>query len=421
MNELSIYGNKYRQSLSGTWSLESVAHAEGRVVWDENGNPRYEYALRDQLGNAHILFSDLDGDGKLTLFDDPSTDAEEVVEAYQESHYYPFNSVITPLRAAPFGMLMEGPFAPTLDIPDNYLYNTKEFNADFGLNWYDYGARWHDPAIGRWGAVDPLAEKYSPFSPYNYTLNNPVRFLDPDGMVIYLFSDKDENGEDQYNKAELVKIALAAALVDLKNGIESEYRFTTKEAIENGEVLLDQNFDMIFMAKKGGRNPGVTYGTEHKLGKGFITGEINPDHRRYLGMNDEQRLFNSGMALSHEANTHGVVRKIERLIGGGIERGEYDGHFTREGYMDSQKAQRYYLSPQSFTAEKAYKYSERVVNRANALYSLEKYYRRPGIGYSSNYSSDRKRSPSPFLPEGPVDSNVHKLWDSLYLYSSLKK
>ena len=172
MNELTIYGNKYRQSLTGDWSLESVAHAEGRVVWDEEGNSRYEYALRDHLGNTHILFSDLDGDGKLTLFDDPSTEAEEVVEAYQESHYYPF------------GMLMEGPFSPTLDIPNNYLYNTKELNSDFGLDWYDYGARWHDPAIGRWGAVDPLAEKYSPFSPYNYTLNNPVRFVDPDGMGV---------------------------------------------------------------------------------------------------------------------------------------------------------------------------------------------------------------------------------------------
>ena len=173
MNELSIYEYKYRQSLSGAWSLEWVAHAEGRVVWDESGNSRYEYALCDHLGNTHILFSDLDGDGKLTLFDDPSTEAEEVVEAYQESHYYPF------------GMLMEGPFSPTLDIPNNYLYNTKEFNADFGLDWYDYGARWYDPSIGRWGGVDPLAEQYYQWSPYNYTMNNPVRFVDPDGTRVY--------------------------------------------------------------------------------------------------------------------------------------------------------------------------------------------------------------------------------------------
>ncbi len=143
-----------------------------------NTAPRYKYALLDHLGNAHILFSDLDGDGKLTLFDDPSTDAEEVVEAYQESHYYPF------------GMLMEGPFAPTLDIPDNYLYNTKEFNADFGLNWYDYGARWHDPAIGRWGAVDPLAEKYFHLSPYGYAADNPVVFVDLFGLSLYLANNE---------------------------------------------------------------------------------------------------------------------------------------------------------------------------------------------------------------------------------------
>ncbi|MDD2279978.1 MAG: RHS repeat-associated core domain-containing protein, partial [Bacteroidales bacterium] len=131
--------------------LQSILTPEGRVVVD-GSNYEYQYFLKDHLGNTRITFN-------------------ENKQIIQEDSYYPY------------GMNMVGlSHSSSEDLPNKYLYNGKELQDDFGLGWYDYGARFYDAQLGRWHVVDPLAEDYFALSPYNYVANNPLKFIDPNGM-----------------------------------------------------------------------------------------------------------------------------------------------------------------------------------------------------------------------------------------------
>ena len=149
-------------------AIESIYHEEGRVVPDGNGF-RYEWMIKDHLGNTRVLFADLDEDGKIEG-DDPGIPSNES-ELMQIHSYYPF------------GMLHEGNWNGTTNTTAlEYGFGGKELNEDLGLNWMDFGGRWYMADLCRWGQVDPLAEQGYSRTPYHYVRNNPLAFVDPTGL-----------------------------------------------------------------------------------------------------------------------------------------------------------------------------------------------------------------------------------------------
>lgn len=130
------------------------------------GTQQYHYYLKDHQGNNRVVISQ-------------GGSAEET------NHYYPFGGV----------------FASTNTQP--YKYNGKELDTKKGLNWYDYGARHYDAALGRFITIDPLAEMSYSVSTQTYCLNNPMNLVDPTGCFASTHTDSLGNVVDVFNDGDL--------------------------------------------------------------------------------------------------------------------------------------------------------------------------------------------------------------------------
>ncbi|MFW6302924.1 MAG: RHS repeat domain-containing protein [Bacteroidales bacterium] len=80
----------------------------------------------------------------------------------------------------PFGMPLKSRALQTYRCGFNGMEKDPEITGQQGSH-LDFGARIYDSRIGRWLALDPLAAKFPDYSPYNFTLNSPILFVDPDG------------------------------------------------------------------------------------------------------------------------------------------------------------------------------------------------------------------------------------------------
>lgn len=157
-------------------SLDKLLFDGGYCTFS-GSTPTFHYYSLDHLGNVRVV-------------------ASESGALEQAIHYYPFGGIFAD--------------ADTNDGHQPYKYNGKELDRMHGLDWYDYGARMYDAAIGYWNGVDKLNEKYYSFGQYIYCLDRPIDNIDQDGDRVIPTRYKDGKYVGSYHSSKNFSFAMKA-------------------------------------------------------------------------------------------------------------------------------------------------------------------------------------------------------------------
>ena len=248
---------------------------EGYVTLSDS---KYHYYLKDHQGNNRVVISQ-------------SGTVEET------NHYYPFG----------------GAFASTSNVQP-YKYNGKELDSKKGLNWYDYGARHYDAALGRFTTNDRFAEKYYSMSPYQYGANNPVTNIDVNGDTIVV--NPNPNG-----LIDNVRIFFGFDTKYQKD-VKADLQQLKKDDKEIGEMIIEleksKNVHSITRTKRGKSNSSGF--DREKAKKDIPQGSIinyDPDVKTDINGNHRTPRIGLSHELQHSSDVDKGIMSYEN-IGNGI-------------------------------------------------------------------------------------------------------
>ena len=248
---------------------------EGYITLSDN---KYYYYLKDHQGNNRVVINQ-------------SGAVEET------NHYYLFGGV----------------FASSTSTQP-YKYNSKEYDTKKGLNWYDYGARHYDAALGRFTTNDRFAEKYYSMSPYQYGANNPVNNIDVNGDTIVV--NPNPNG-----LIDNVKMFFGFDTKYQKD-VKADLQQLKKDDKEIGEMIIEleksKNVHSITRTKRGESNSSGF--DREKAKKDIPQGSIinyDPDVKTDINGNHRTPRIGLIHELQHSSDVDKGIMSYEN-IGNGI-------------------------------------------------------------------------------------------------------
>ncbi len=202
-------------------------------------------------------------------------------------------AVISFAHFDPFGMRLPGKTYtnPKQTNANKYLYNGKEMQNDFELQWYDYGARYYDAQTGRFHSIDPMIEYHYNYTGYAYVYNNPINLIDPFGLDTLPAIITPYGNIEPHKELKEISIKPYTQILSMASEINKDLNI---EANQNKSEIKENKPNKIEMLEKKINEP--IDGVGDAIAKTTI--------KTILGIANDANVFFSSLVLVPEKSNH---------------------------------------------------------------------------------------------------------------------